>query len=84
MAGAGGFGARRGRGGRGRVVTGFGEERVEDVEELVARREGEAVARHRERAQEGLRGRAVEFEGQDLDRSAGGAFRLGRGGGGGQ
>ena len=84
VAGAGGFGARRGRGGRGRVVTGFGEERVEDVEELVARREGEAVARHRERAQEGLRGRAVDFEGRDLDRGAGGAFRLGRGGGGGQ
>ena len=56
VAGAVGFGARRGRGGRGRVVSGFGEERIEDVEELVARREEEAVARHRERAQEGLRG----------------------------
>ena len=67
----------------GRIVSGFGEERVEDVRGLAARREEEALARHHVRAEEGARGRAVDFHGQDLDRGAGGAFSLGRGGRGG-
>ena len=66
--------------GNGRIVSGFGEERVEDVVGLGARREEEALARHRMRAMEGARGRAVDFQGRDLDRGAGGAFSLGRGG----
>ena len=73
----------KGAGGR-RIVSGFGKERVEDVGALEARREEEeALARHRLRAREGARGRAVDFHGQDLDRGAGGAFSLGRGGRGG-
>ena len=80
VVGAAGEAARvRGAGSR-RIVSGFGEERVEDVGGLAARREEEALARHRLRAEEGARGRAVDFHGQDLDRGAGGAFSLGRGG----
>ena len=65
-------------GGRGRVVSGFGEERVGDVMALEAQRDGEACARQRRRRQEGARGRMVDSAGHDLDRSEGGAFSLKR------
>ena len=43
-----------------------------------SRREAQALDRHRRERQQGERGRAVDFQGQDLDRSAGGAFQLTR------
>ena len=43
--------------------------------ETEARRDVEATARARRRVEEGERGRAVDFDGQDLDRSAGGPSR---------
>ena len=62
--------------GRGRVVSGFGKERVEDVRALEERREVEACDRQKQRREEGARGRMVDFEGRELDRSEGGAFSL--------
>ena len=38
------------------------------------RNERAALARHRRERQQGERGRAVDFQGRDLDRSQGGAF----------
>ena len=65
-------------GGRGRAVSGFGEERVDDVQALEELREGEACARQRRRRQEGARGRMVDFGGREMDRNEGGAFSLKR------
>ena len=55
-------------------MTGFGEERVEDVAEDARRRETEG-ARRRE---EGTRGRMRDMRGEELDRSAGGPFQARR------
>ena len=43
--------------------------------ETEARRDVEAMARARRRVEEGERGRAVDFDGQDIDRRAGGPSR---------
>ena len=76
-AGAAGRGvAARGRRGGGRVVSGFGAERVEDVRALEERLDDEACDRQRQRREEGERGRMVDFRGQELDRNEGGAFSL--------
>ncbi len=61
-----------------RIVTGFGEERVEDVLADEARRVAEGVRRGQWRRDEGVRGRMRDMGDQDLDRSAGGAWHLGR------
>ena len=61
-----------------RIVTGFGEERVEDVLADEARRVAEGVRRGERRRDEGVRGRMRDMGDQDLDRSAGGAWHLGR------
>ena len=42
------------------------------------RHEAQALERHRRERQQGERGRAVDFQGRDLDRAAGGAFHAGR------
>ena len=73
-AGAAGRGvAARGRG-SGRVVSGFGAERVEDVRALEERLDEEACDRQRQRREEGERGRMVDFRGRELERNEGGAF----------
>ena len=63
----------RGSSGRGRVVMGFGHERVEDVRALEEDREQESCQRQRERNEQFARGRARDLQG-DLDRADGGAF----------
>ena len=65
-------------GGRGRIVSGFGEEREGDVRAASARRDREQLLRARERDREGTRGDMVGFDGQQLSRSAGGAWYLGK------
>ena len=60
------------------VVSGFGKERTEDALGDQARRDSEQCARQRHRLQEGLRGRARDWDNNDLDRSAGGAWAFGR------
>ena len=74
-------GGRRGKGrgrgrvsGRGRVVTGFGSERVEDVRAQEEERDRESYQRQRDRNEEFAKGRVRDFEGRDLDRSEGSAF----------
>ena len=63
---------------RPRIVTGFGAERVEDVAADEARRWQEGAQRGSRRRDAGERGRAVDFHGNELDRSAGGAWHAGR------
>jgi hypothetical protein len=63
---------------RARIVSGFGAERVEDVAADEARRIAEGAMRGELRREEGTRGRMRDFDNQDLDRSAGGAWHLGR------
>ena len=65
--------AVRGASERGRVVMGFGSERVEDVRALEEEREQETCQRQRERNEENSRARARDLWG-DLDRAEGGAF----------
>ena len=65
-------------GGRGRIVSGFGEEREDDVKAVSARRDREQLLRARERDREGTRGDMVGFEGQQLSRNAGGAWYFGK------
>ena len=60
------------------VVSGFGAERTDDALGDQAQRDREALSRARVRREDGLRGRARDFQGNDLDRSAGGAWSLGR------
>ena len=74
-------GGRRGKGRgrgrvseRGRVVTGFGSERVEDVRAQEEERDRDSYRRQRDRNEEFTRGRVRDFEGRDLDRGEGGAF----------
>ena len=42
------------------------------------RNEARTLERRRRERQQGERGRAVDFQGRDLDRAAGGAFHAGR------
>ena len=70
--------AVRGRGGRRGVVSGFGEERTEDALGDRQVRDDEANARARHRREEWVRGRVQDMQGNDLDRSLGGAFAAGR------
>ena len=66
------------RAGGPRIVTGFGSERVEDVASHEMQRESEAMARAARRRGEGSRGRMTGFDGEDLDRAAGGPWQAGR------
>ena len=59
-------------------MTGFGAERIDDVAAHVCTVETEALQRAAGRSDEGTRGRMTGFDGQDLDRGAGGAWRIGR------
>ena len=59
------------------IVTGFGSERVSDLESFQREREEEQLERASRRARDGNRGRMVDREGRDLDRSQGGVFSLG-------
>ena len=69
----------RGRGaGGGRIVSGFGAERVEDVAADQRRRIAEGAQRGDERRVTGARGRMTDHTGADLDRGAGGAWHAGR------
>ena len=60
------------------VVSGFGAERTDDALGDQAQRDREALSRARARRDDGVRGRVRDFQGNDLDRSAGGAWSLGR------
>ena len=60
------------------VVSGFGSERTEDALGDQERRDREAITRARLRRDDAVRGRARDFQGNDLDRSIGGAWSLGR------
>ena len=60
------------------VVSGFGAERTDDALGDQAQRDREAMSRARTRRDDGVRGRVRDFQGNDLDRSAGGAWSLGR------
>ena len=60
------------------VVSGFGAERTDDALGDQAQRDRDAMSRARTRRDEGVRGRVRDFQGNDLDRSAGGAWSLGR------
>ena len=60
------------------VVSGFGAERTDDALGDQAQRDREALSRARARRDDGVRGRFRDFQGNDLDRSAGGAWSLGR------
>ena len=73
-----GSASREQRGGGGRIVSGFGSERIDDVAGDVQRRIEEGARRGTERRNAGERGRMTGFDGQDLDRSAGGAWHAGR------
>ena len=61
-----------------RVVSGFGAERVDDLRAHGERVEAEALDRAAWRREEGARGRVTGFDGVDVDRSAGGAWHIGR------
>ena len=63
---------------RSRIVSGFAEERVEDVAADETRRIAEGARRGDARRDEGTRGRMTSFSGEDLDCGAGGAWRAGR------
>ena len=62
----------------GRIVSGFGDERSEDVAADRARLDAEMLARQSHRKTEGERGRLTDHTGKDLDRSAGSAWKSGR------
>ena len=59
-------------------MCGFGDERVDDVVLDEERRVADGLARHQDRQLRGERGRMTDRKGDDLDRSAGGAWRLGK------
>ena len=61
-----------------RIVTGFGNDRVEDVAADERRRVADGAQRGSQRREDGTRGRMTTFGGVDLDRSAGGAWHAGR------
>jgi hypothetical protein len=70
--------ARQVAGVRSRIVTGFGSERVDDVAADETRRIADGARRGDQRREDGSRGRMTDFSGTDLDRSAGGAWRIDR------
>ena len=63
---------------RSRVVTGFGDERIDDVIGDEEQRWAEGARRGNVRRETGTRGRMRDLAGQDLDRSAGSAWHAGR------
>ena len=63
---------------RSRIVSGFGDERVDDVAADEANRIAAGAGRGDARRNEGTRGRMTDFTGADLDRGAGGAWHAGR------
>ena len=73
---AGGVSSSRHSGGR--IVTGFGLARIDDVVADEQRRVNEGARRGDQRREAGTRGRMTTYSGEDLDRSAGGAWRSGR------
>ena len=60
------------------IVSGFGAERVVDIASHERRRDAEALGRAHRRREEFTRGRMTTFNGEDLDRSAGGPWRANR------
>ena len=64
--------------GRRGVVSGFGAERTTDALGDAERRDVEANLRARQRRDQGERGRVRDFDDNDIDRSSGGAWSLGR------
>ena len=62
----------------GRIVTGFGSERIDDVVADERRRVAEGARRGDQRREDGARGRMTSYEGEDLDRGQGGAWHVGR------
>ena len=63
---------------RPRIVTGFGRERVDDVSAHEARISRDENQRAKQRYEGGLRGRMRDWDGNDLDRSEGGAWHAGK------
>ena len=61
-----------------RIVTRFGDERIDDVRVHDANMEADALHRHEHRVNEGDRGRMRDADNRDLDRSAGGPWHAGR------
>lgn len=64
--------------GGGRIVQLIGRDRVDDVAADERRRSAEGARRGDQRREAGARGRMTTFSGEDLDRSAGGAWRAGQ------
>ena len=64
--------------GRRGIVSGFGAERTTDALGDAERRDVEANLRARQRRDQGERGRVRDFDDNDIDRSSGGAWSLGR------
>ncbi len=62
----------------GRIVSGFGAERVEDVDAQRRARDAQMAQTAAARAEDGSRGRAVDMHGNELDRSEGAAWQAGR------
>ena len=63
---------------RPRIVTGFGAERIDDVASDEQRRLREGARRGTRRRETGERGRMRDFDDNDLDRAAGGAWHAGK------
>ena len=61
-----------------RVVSGFGSERIPDLAAHVRERDSREMRTAAERSAEGTRGAAVDWRGDALDRSHGGAWHAGR------
>ena len=64
---------------RGRVVTGFGGDRIEDLAAHNRERSARDARVAAERVRDGASGDQVDMWGASLDRSAGAAWHLGRG-----
>ena len=62
----------------GRIVSGFGDERVDDVAAHERRRMAEGALRGDYRRNEYSRGQMITYGGEELDRSKGGAWHIGR------
>ena len=73
-----GRGSRDRRSGGGRIVSGFGAERVDNLAADERQRSAAGAQRGDRRSELGLRGRMTDLSGADLDRSAGGAWHTGR------
>ncbi len=63
---------------RGRIVSGFGAERVDDVDAQRRTLDAQMAKTASARAKDGSRGRAVDMQGNDLDRGEGVGWRSGR------